>query len=268
MILFSAVFLAVLATGEANRNHKRRCMQSAQGLHLAPTAVEDLRIALFITTHLSREHEQFLDKCWPSIISKSPLLQHAEVIFLTARSPPEGLLQRVFPGKIVRVEHYDNPGYEEGAMLAMEIATKGRWFDGYDWVIRLNPDVLVLEDAFIIKNMLDSNVTGIFADCTDRANKCDKKCERSRINTDFFAARGSAVGPAWFTELPKQFDNAENQATAAFQSIVKRGEDRWIKGTQQRNLCRVRGPGVPVLHDHEVVTKCPLAPGEPKERGR
>jgi len=267
MKLCSTVFLAIIATCVAWRNNEKDQTKSPQGLRLGPKSLTDLRIALFVTTQLSLSHEHFLEKCWPSIIGRSSVLQQAEVIFFTARSPPEGLLQRVFPGKSVRVEHYDNPGYEEGAMLAMEMATKGRWFDGYDWVIRVNPDVLILEDDFLIKNMLDSNVAGIFADCVDGANNCDKKCEKGRINTDFFAARGSAVGPAWFTELPKKFDNAESQATAAFQSIVKRGQDRWIKGTAQGGVCRVRGKGVPVLHDHTVVTKCPLAPGEPKERG-
>jgi len=275
MAFRSSVLLAVVAMSIAERIPKTstgRGMHSTQhtlvaDASLAAATVEDLRVALFITTHLSAEHEQFLVECWPSVMSRSWLLQHAEVIFFTSRSPPEGLLQRAFPGKIVRVKHYINSGYEEGAMLAMEMATKGRWFDGYDWVIRVNPDVLILDDDYLIKNMLDNNVAGIFADCTDRANTCDKKCEKSRINTDFFAARGSAVGPAWFTELPKQFDNAENQATAAFQSIVQRGQDRWIKGTEQKNLCRVRGSGVPVLHDHSAVKMCPLAPHMPRDRG-
>jgi len=263
-----ALLLSFVTTSAAARPGRRGWLQSAYSTSLDKTGgVDNLRVALFITTHLPEQHIQFLDKCWPSIISRSPLLQHAEVIFLTSQSPPEGLLHRVFPDKSVRVEHYSNPGYEEGAMLAMEMATKGRWFEGYDWVVRVNPDVLILEDDFLIKNMLDKNVSGIFADCTDQANTCNNKCESSKVNTDFFAARGSELSPAWFTELPEQFHNAEAQANAAFRSIIQRGEDRWIKGTTQGGICRVRGPGVPVLHDHSVLSKCPLAPGEPRDRG-
>merc|ERR1719291_1625028 len=101
-------------------------------------------------------------------------------------------------------------------MLAMEMATQSRWFDGYDWVIRVNPDVLIVQDDYLIKNMLDSKVDGIFADCLDRANTCDHTCKGSLINTDFFAVRSSAM-PEFHR---KTFNNAERQATATFQSIV------------------------------------------------
>jgi len=228
-------------------------------------SLDSIHVLLFVTTHLPSLHMDFLRKCWPGLISNSALLQHVDVLLFAGGDLPSDVVQTAFQGKNVRVEHYNNPGYQEGAMLAMETATSRRWFDGYDWVIRVNPDVLILDDDWLIQNLVDDGVDGIFANCNDDA--CTGHCTNATANSDFFAVRTSQLGPASFIELPeKTFENAESQVAAAFKSIMQNGRDRWIPGTNMRGTCRVHGHGVPVLHAHSVVSQCPLAKGQPENR--
>jgi len=227
-------------------------------------SLENLRVLLFVTTHLPPSHVEFLEKCWPGLISNSALLQHADVLVYTASEPPSDVLQVAFRGKQVRVEQYVNPGYQAGAMLAMEAGTSGRWFDGYDWVIRVNPDVLILNDDFLIKNMADHDVDAIFADCHD--GNCTSHCTDAFVNSDFFAVRTSQLGPASFIQVGRDFDNAEHQVGAAFKRIMENGRDRWIPGTNMHGTCRIHGSKVPVLHSHTVLTQCPLLKGQPENR--
>jgi len=226
-------------------------------------SIDDIRVLLFLNTHLSDGHLDFLRKCWPALMKNSALLQHADVLLFATGEPPQDIVHEVFRDKTVRVEQYPNKGYEGGAMAAMEVSTNQSWFSGYDWVIRLNPDVLILEDEWLIKNMLDDGVDGIFADCHD--GTCVSGCTSvTHMNSDFFAARGKLMGPG---SIPfERFDGAESQVTAMFRSTVQLGRDRWVPGTKQESICRIRGPGVPVLHAHSVVKMCPLAKGEPEDR--
>ena len=47
----------------------------------------------------------------------------------------------------VSPDEVGNHGYQSGAMYAMWIPLAKGWFEGYDWVIRINPDVFPLDDA-------------------------------------------------------------------------------------------------------------------------
>lgn len=221
--------------------------------------LDNIRVLLFVTSHLPDQHVEFLRKCWPGLISKSSLLQHADVLFFAGGELPTDILEDVFQGKNVRVERYKNPGYQEGAMLAMEAATSQHWFDDYDWVIRVNPDVLILDDEWLVKNLLDDGVDGIFADCHDTG--CTSQCTQGVwVNTDFYAVRTDQLDPASFVNA-KGFIDAEEQATMAFQQIIQAGRDRWVPGTDMMGGCRIRGKGVPVIHAHSVLSQCPLAKG-------
>jgi len=228
-------------------------------------SLDDIRVLLFVTTHLPDVHVDFFRKCWPGILENSKLLQHADVLLFTANEPPADIIQGVFHGKAVRVEHYDNPGYQRGAEIALETATSSKWFEGYDWVIRVNPDVLILEDEWLIQKMVDPAVDGIFADCHD--GLCEQHCTEVRLlNTDFFAVRAQHLGPESFVGLKGGFKNAEQQARAAFKNILENGRDRWVPGTHMHGICRIHGEKVPVLHAHSVLNQCPLANGQPENR--
>jgi len=227
----------------------------------------DIRVLLFITTHLPPEHVEFLRKCWPGLISNSALLQHADVLLYTAKELPSDVYSTVFQGKNLRVERYENPDYQAGAVLAMEAATTQGWFDNYDWVIRVNPDVLILDDTSLIKNMLDLGVDGIFADCYAESSDRSETMGRTSalVNSDFFAIRPSHFSPTSFKPL-EQYETAEDRMSNVVRGILENNRDRWIPGTNMHGICRIHGPGVPVLHSHTVLSQCPLAPGQPVNR--
>ena len=53
-------------------------------------------------------------------------------------------------------------------MLPLQMAEREGWFDGYDWVIRLNPDVIIRSDAHLLPLFARSNVDAVFASCPTR----------------------------------------------------------------------------------------------------
>lgn len=161
---------------------------------------------IYLTTHFSADHIKFLQNCWHESIEKSKLLQSADVlVFLTGRPANLTLLESIFFRNNVKVHKVPNPGYQGGAILAMNLGFEKKLFHGYDWVIRLNPDVIIHNDTTIIARILDPSLDGIFVNCKNDAMK---------LHTDWSAFRPSAVS---FNETdvvqlgrPK---NAENHFT-------------------------------------------------------
>jgi len=228
--------------------------------------LQKLRVLIFITTHLSNNHKQYLKRCWPSLPNNSALVRHADVmLFINSKiTHLESMLHEAFPGKNVTVKSTNsNLGYQKGAMLPVERGLSEHWFSGYDWVIRVNPDVIILEDDWLIETMLDQKAGGIFADCKDRCRT--PFCTTSSTNSDFFAFRLTDMPSNAFSRWSNA-SSAETQAKLAFFHIAASGRDRWVGGTSQTGTCRVRGRSVPVLHSHILLSQCPLKPGEPKSR--
>lgn len=150
------------------------------------------KVLLYVTTHLSESHATFLQKCWPRLLKHSPLFRAADFrMFVTKANTASintdfiySIFSRVNNFKIYF--HETNPGYQQGAMLAMEVAFDMHWFDGYDWVVRLNPDVLMRDDRVISREMRNASTVGVFVDCHEV--RCDSpECTRKKVvNTDFF----------------------------------------------------------------------------------
>jgi len=164
------------------------------------------------------------------------------------------LLKSVFPAQSnVTLYEADNPGYQKGAMLAVDFALERNWFAGYDWVIRLNADVIIRNDTWFLETMRDDTADGIFVDCMDKRCPARRRCQSAHIHTDFFAVR-----PRAFKVDPSLagVTNAEVKSTAMFRPIVLAGRDRWVPNTAQRASCRVRGEKSPVIHDHEYLKSC------------
>ena len=218
-----------------------------------------LRVMVYITTHMSPMHTGFLENCWPSMMSRVDMFQSAEVLVFatpanrstTQMRDYKTFLSRVFDGHNLTVLYRTNPGYQQGAMLALLNAIEYDWFSGYDWVVRLNPDVLVRSDRWITKTMATPGVDGIFVDCEDSSCPNSSRCVQARIHTDFFIIRPQAVAGKPLLSTLRKFTNAERMATFLFRPIVNKGHDRWIPGTKQSRYCRVRGLQSPVVHDHE-----------------
>jgi hypothetical protein len=216
------------------------------------------RILLFLTTHFSAEHVAFLQRCWPPAIARSRLLQSVAhvLVFSTGCGYTEqlALLRATFPNTTsLEMHEYNNPGYQHGAVMALDVALQEGWFNGFDWVVRLNPDVIIRNDTWLLDTMGDAGVDGIFADCNDTPCPARVKCEAAHINTDFFAVRPAAVTPLPIDNAVQP--HAETRATAVFRPIVLAGRDRWLE-TEQQGYCRVRGPRATVLHEHAFLHSC------------
>ena len=226
-----------------------------------PKSSHHNKTLVYITTHLSKLHSLYLQKCWPALIAKSPLLRQVDFMFFVTE--PKGqtanvtLIASAFAGRSVSVRIAENPGYQEGAILALTEAADHGWFDNYDWVIRLNPDVLIRNDTFLRERINDVHTHGIFVDCWDKECPTGRNCINRQIHTDFFAVRPSALPP------PDAFHrankgNAEGMATELFASIVQKGADSWVPGTgPHHGWCKVAGRSSPVIHTHDFEAMYP-----------
>ena len=129
-----------------------------------------------------------------------------------------------------------------GAVVALSEADRRGWFRGYDWVVRLNPDVIVREDRFLHKSMADEGIDAVLAFCTATGG---------RIHTDFMVWRPAKVPPGAFV-LPPNITttcarsaqnrcNAEHRATRAFAPLIASGRYATLPQTYGpgRGGCRV-----------------------------
>jgi hypothetical protein len=166
----------------------------------------------------------------------------------------ETFIESVFARTGITTFFTSNPGYNEGAILALVKGFQNGWFEKYDWVVRVNPDVLIKNDTFILASMADKSINGIFVDCLDRPCPAGRGCFNRHMHSDFFAIRPSAVT---LDALLNNYDaNAERMTIKAFSGIVDKKTDAWLPGTgPQRGLCRVNGATSPVVHDH-LLSSC------------
>jgi hypothetical protein len=133
----------------------------------------------------------------------------------------------------------NNPGYQSGAIAGVVIAARLGWFGGYDWVIRVNPDVVFEDSKFLETHLRQQNTSAVLAQC--------KTCSQAGIvtHTDFFAARPLAMDHTkWASHK-----NAEVASTHVFQATVDRHRAvTFPKGTDTCQ-CRVMNHGI--VHQHD-----------------
>jgi hypothetical protein len=259
----TAAFLLIVAVVSVKYVHKFLQVHHNEYMAEPRTSRKNTRsnkILMYITTHLSDGHYASLEHCWPSLIAKSPLFKLSDFMIFATEPPGTNvnmtLIDSVFAGAGVVVHGMENPGYNEGAILALTEAMDSHWFDKYEWVIRVNPDVLIRNDSFLLERFEDSRIHGIFADCLDVACRNGNKCVNRLIHSDFFAVRPSAVSPSAVRDARR--DNAERMITEAFSSIVTEGADDWVPGAgPHRSQCRISGELSPVIHTNDFDTLYP-----------
>ena len=103
------------------------------------------------------------------------------------------LINSVFNKTGIAIVFVSNPGYQVGAILALVEGYKHGWFEDYDWVIRVNPDVLIRNDTFILASMAVDSVHGIFVDCHDKLCPTGRGCSSRHVHTEIFAIRPRAI---------------------------------------------------------------------------
>lgn len=223
------------------------------------------RVLLYVTSHMSEQHKMFLRYCWPTILARSPLLREADVaVYLNPtdagdRKEAMDVLKDTFPDHDLTVylrgtDDFSGVGDAEaaevlykqtGAHAALREAVRFGWFEGYDWIVRLNPDVLVRDDSFLRSNMLDPSVSALLINCSFRGVK---------VHTDFFMIRPEVLSEESFPEHLHK-NNAELTFSRSLQPVIAGGSHLWIPNAfPWTSTCRA-GYGhdfheSPIVHEH------------------
>jgi len=220
-------------------------------------ALREMRVVLYVTTAASLQHLSFM-ACWPGVMRHLPRLSRADaILYVGSNSSITNATKMAFrqllgawPCRVKTVHFGDNPGYQAGAMQAAHVAFAGGWFKGYDWVIRINPDVLIYDEGPMFALMEKEDTWGIFVRCDGTCvdhTGCSgpagwKRGAIRQLHTDFFAVRPERV-PAEAFATWKTERNAEEQAVRAFAWILSYRADTYIYNNT-RDVCRVTGGGV------------------------
>ena len=166
-----------------------------------------------------------------------------------------------WPCKRKTIRFIPNFGYQEGAVGAAHIAFSSGWFDGYDWVIRMNPDVVIYNENPLFALMERPDNWGVFGACKKGPFPCRQHsgCGLTQkgfwTHTDFNAVRPDRVPRDAFNVsgaremhgypgVPPSNVHAESQATGAFRDIFSARADAYIWRQDVDNNCRIRGGGV------------------------
>ena len=175
-----------------------------------------LRTLLYVTTHLSEWHTSGLRCLWPAAARRARLLRDA-VVFNSGRPATAAQLAAVaaafprynnrsveiFSAEATRQVHrkaftLGSTKKQMGAILALSEAEARGWFDGYDWVVRLNPDVIVSEDRFLRTHMARDGIDAVLAFC----GRSSPSRTTSRVHTDFMAWRPATLPRGQFALPP------------------------------------------------------------------
>lgn len=214
-----------------------------------------MRLLLFVTSHLSLFHMKMLETCWP-LMMRDQTLRRAHVhAFLTSHKVPP--LQHL-PNNVT-ITHANNPGYQQGAKLAMHDPTQHLIMRRFDWVIRLNPDVIIYSMALLKEVMSDPSVDAIFANCGQSWGTVDPLCKKGCLGrktmSDFFAFRPKALNLSQ-DPLHDVRADAEDDAERFFRRIVMKGRERWLSSSHRTGWCRIKNTDV--RHEHSM-RRCRVA---------
>lgn len=209
----------------------------------------DIRILIFFTTFPKAQHLDFLRDCWPGQLSRVKILRRADIlVFLggpaTANVVADWSLAVKKLAKNATLHHDPmNPGYQSGAMRAMHQFVKNGWGNDYDWMIRINPDVLIYDGAYLESFFFDRELSAVFASCQHilvRPRSMSEWVRPGSVHTDFFAVRPHKIPTNAFADW-KTSPNAEDQATRVFWEIISKKECAWLLPLNIDGACRVRG---------------------------
>jgi len=213
------------------------------------------KVMIYVTTHMSGQHIWQLKSCWPTALQNSLLLNSSDVVvYLTPNTVASKnvtnsdvrLLQHTFRNQKLTIHTRPNLGYQESATAALTDAMAEGWWEGYDWIVRVNPDVIIRDDSQLwnIVNH-DKNATGILVNCVNSVAS-------PAVHTDFFAIRPRAL---LLDNLISQGSAERDFTNAIKKSIIGKGNHRWLDAARPtNNICRA-GHGrdvqtTPVLHHH------------------
>jgi len=252
---------ATLAAKAVHATEASNATLAAKAVNESKVAAPPGRILMYVTTHLSSHHVTWL-KCWPAHVWPSlPRLHYADVLMYvslkngtaedksTAKSMAITLLA-AWPNPRKSLQFDDNPGYQRGAMKAMWDAVRERWFKGYDWVIRINPDVLIYDEKPTLRLMEPASTWAVLCNCRHppRDSCLSSGCTIGVVHTDFLVVRPEKLRGDAFADWRTFRDIAEMQAAQALKNIVDAKADAWLMPRNELKVCRVNGQGL--WHQH------------------
>ena len=194
------------------------------------------RVLLYVTTHASELHLSFWRR-WPEMLSQAPLHDFDVFVYFTNPHPPNEWFHT-----LPLIGHHigTNPGYQQGAIQAVHDTAMIPITVGYDWIIRLNPDALLLDFQPTYHLMQDPDTDAILGNCLPPPSM--------KAMTDFTVLRRHVFISV--LKQPKRDTNAELDMTACLVRTL--GPDfkrtKWIYNAQ--GVCRIRLKGQ-VMHQHD-----------------
>ena len=209
------------------------------------------RTLLYLTTAGSPCHLAHLQSCWPASIRRArDVLAPADVL-LYAGCGNHGVKDAArWADALARLPNANvslawtrwNPGFQEGAMAALVVAERERWFDAYAWVVRANPDVLVVDHRALAAALAPPTAAYLYTCWSDGV---------TLVNTDFFAARPAAMTASWWGRgLHLGKINSEASAVQVFRSAIENGTAVLTAGLGDRSNGPSRTASAGVIHGH------------------
>lgn len=214
------------------------------------------KILIYITTHMSNSHKEFLKYCWPQALKNSRLLNSSDISVHMTPEPEDvtesvQIIKNTFKNQNLSYHVVNNFGYNKGAIAAITDASKSGWFDGYDWVFRMNPDVIIQNDKWFLDTIQkDVDASLLYVECFRNLDHV------KALHTDFFAVKLTSLPPGHLNE--KNHWNAEYQFTERMQPLIEKRQHRHIPGAYPKRIhtCRIDGdPDGPVFHFHYLKRK-------------
>jgi hypothetical protein len=120
-------------------------------------------------------------------------------------------------------------------------------------VIRVNPDVLIRDDRWLMETMLNTSVDIIVHECVST----NKYTTQPFLHTDFFAFRPKAIDRDILLQADRS--HAETHFTDVVRHLYNAGRYAYVEGgkNELEGHCRIAGVNSPVLHVHELSQFCP-----------
>lgn len=198
-----------------------------------------MKVLLYITTHLSAQHLSYLTACW-NTTTRHPVLAAADTLVFAPHSKWK-ILKMIFPTAMYNSPRKKRQSYQLGAIDAMANNKSREIFKNYDWVVRLNPDVIIYSFDPIFKHMTDQ-VDALVGMCGEH------------YMTDFTVFRPKILPlQHYYGNETETEENAEYQMTKLLKN-VDIGHIKILYKTPDYQ-CRFRWGDV-VMHIHEEKPKC------------
>ena len=157
-------------------NHGEAASDALQASGAEPVAYIG-KLLVYMTSYDSREHLRALQTCWPPLWKKFDLFLGARLLVYLDENPAQmkntalaewhAAASYLAGGKVEVAPDGQHHGYTRGAMYGMYAPLEQNWFDGYDWVIRINPDVYPLDLAPLcaLMTLPHADVQAVLANC-------------------------------------------------------------------------------------------------------